>query len=256
MTAPRDPIHEQARVLRAYAIAATALLGVFALAAFQRASRDARFDTITVERINVVEKDGTVRLVISNKGRSPAPTMGGQVFGPAGERPGVTFYNDAGDESGGLGVAGRREGGKVSAFGGLFFDQFRQDQVVALQYTDENGQRQAGLQVLDRPEVPLPDVIARQTAVDRLPAGAARDSARRALTAYQGGVSYGAARLFAGRDPSKAAVVNLSDKTGRVRLRLAVDSAGTARIEFLDEGGRVTHRLPDVAAAVPPGGRP
>jgi hypothetical protein len=43
------------------------------------------------------------------------------------------------------------------------------------------------------------------------------------------------------------AVVNLSDPSGRVRLRLMVDSTGTQTLEFLDEGGRVTARLPEAA---------
>jgi hypothetical protein len=58
--------------------------------------------------------------------------------------------------------------------------------------------------------------------------------------------------VYVGRDTSKQAVVNLSDKRGRHRLRLVVDSLGVARIEFLDESGRITHRIPDAAA---PAGR-
>lgn len=133
----------------------------------------------------------------------------------------------------------------MNAGAGLMFDQFEQDQVVALQYTDEQGRRSQGLTVLDRPDVPLDEIMARDQTISRMPAGPAKDSAVRAFVAYQGGVSYGAPRLFVGRDPSKAAVVRLADKTGRPRLRLVVDSAGTAAVEFLDERGRVTYRLPD-----------
>ena len=123
------------------------------------------------------------------------------------------------------------------------FDQYQQDQVVALQYTDERGRRSQGLTVLDRPEVPLDEVIARDRAITRMPAGPAKDSAVRAFVAYQGGVSYGAPRLFVGRDPAKQAVLDLKDRTGRSRLRLAVDSLGAARIEFLDDSGRVARAI-------------
>jgi len=35
----------------------------------------------------------------------------------------------------------------------------------------------------------------------------------------------------------------LADRKGRARLRLSVDSLGSARIEFLDDSGRVTRSL-------------
>jgi hypothetical protein len=38
-------------------------------------------------------------------------------------------------------------------------------------------------------------------------------------------------------------VINLSDRQGRPRLRLVVDSLGAARIDFLDAGGRVTRSV-------------
>lgn len=62
--------------------------------------------------------------------------------------------------------------------------------------------------------------------------------------APRNGVPLGVQRLFIGRDYEKSAVLNLADRNGKPRLRLAVDSLGAARIEFLDEAGRVTHTLP------------
>jgi hypothetical protein len=47
-----------------------------------------------------------------------------------------------------------------------------------------------------------------------------------------------------GRDPARNALVNLSDPNGKVRLRLVVDSLGRAGVEFLDDKGVVTSRLP------------
>jgi hypothetical protein len=43
---------------------------------------------------------------------------------------------------------------------------------------------------------------------------------------------------------AKAAVLSLFDLNGRPRLRLRVDSLGKASVEFLDENGAVTTRLP------------
>jgi len=75
-----------------------------------------------------------------------------------------------------------------------------------------------------------------------MPAGPARDSAMKKF-AYNGGQPLAARRLFAGRDPSRSSVVSLSDPMGRPRLMLAVDSTGTARIQFLDTLGKVTRTI-------------
>ena len=54
-----------------------------------------------------------------------------------------------------------------------------------------------------------------------------------------------AERVYLGRNISKAAVINLSDRSGRPRIRMMVDSLGTPSLEFLDEQGHVTARLPE-----------
>jgi hypothetical protein len=72
-----------------------------------------------------------------------------------------------------------------------------------------------------------------------MPAGPARDSALTAFVANNGH-PLAAQRLFAGRDPNKNAVINLADPQGHPRLRLVVDSTGSASIQFLDAAGHVT----------------
>lgn len=251
-----DRAAKELRLLRGYAITATAVLGILALTAFQTARRgpggDARFTTLTVERINVVERDGTVRLVISNQGRSPGQVMRGRRLRPDGQRwGGMIFYDERGSENGGLTFGGRREDGRVTAGGNLTFDQFEQDQVVALQHIDEGRQRFQGLTINDRPDEPLDELTERDRTIAAMPAGPTRGAARAAWVARQGGTSYGVRRLFAGRGRDKAAVVNMADPAGRVRLRLRVDSSGAAAVEFLDDTGRVTHRLPDGVRPAP-----
>jgi len=167
------------------------------------------------ERIDIVEADGTVRLVISNTARFPDPVCDGQTFKRSGQIPaGLIFYNDEGDECGGLVFGGQRANGGYSAGGALLFDQFKQDQVLGLMHEDSDGRRNAGLCVWDRRDDPFPAVG-------------------------------GATRLFAGKTVDEAAVVELRDAANRVRLRLSVASDGTAGLEFLDASGEVTARLPD-----------
>ena len=68
-----DTLRRDVRLLKIYALCSTTAFFVFALAAFARpmlTASKAKFDEIDVERINVVEKDGKLRLVISNRERS------------------------------------------------------------------------------------------------------------------------------------------------------------------------------------------
>lgn len=53
----------------------------------------------------------------------------------------------------------------------------------------------------------------------------------------------GAQRVFVGKQPDKTATVVLADAMSRPRLRLVVDSAGAARIDFLDDNGKVLRSL-------------
>ena len=88
-------MRREIRVLRAYAGFITLLAGVVTLTAFRQAQRP-RFAEIDVERLNIVESDGKLRMVISNKQRSPGPIAYGKPFGYAGgsRKDKATVKND------------------------------------------------------------------------------------------------------------------------------------------------------------------
>ena len=191
---------------------------VTAVAAFRGGSAPTRFKEIDVERINVREPDGKLRMIIANRAMSSGPITHGKPFGyPGGNRPGIIFFNDEETENGGLYFAGKREDGFANAGAQLSFDQYDQDQVLYLTYDDEKGQRMMGLNVVDRPDT-------------------------------SGGHPHGpigfAPRVFVGRDTARAAVLRLSDPFGRPRIRISVDSTGAGKIEFLDGRGRVVQQIP------------
>jgi hypothetical protein len=246
-----DRTERRARVAswgwRAYALALTAVVALGAARQSESKPDKARFTEIDVERINVVEPDGKLRMVISNRPRSIGPIHQGKEFGyPGGSRPGVIFFNDEGSENGGLTFAGRRlPDGRFAASTGLSFDQFDQDQVLFLQYNDENGQRNVGMTVADRANVPLVGLVQERDSLLAIPDEKARAEALRKWAEPRDGQPLFARRVYVGRDTSQAALVDLSDPQGRTRLRLKVDAAGSPSLEFLDEAGRVTLRLPD-----------
>ena len=149
----------------------------------------------------------------------------------------MIFYNDEGEENGGLIFGGKKVNGQVESFGHLSFDQYDQDQDMALEYSERNGKRATGIGFNDRPATPIMELVDQQQAIAKMPAGPAKDSAMRALRAGF------ANRVFVGRTEQQTSIVQLSDASNRPRLRLTVDSAGAAMIEFLDETGKVTKRV-------------
>jgi hypothetical protein len=240
-------LRRELRLLRAHALVSTPLVIVLALAAFRQAAQRTRFAEIDVERINVVEPDGKLRMVIANRPRSIGPIYKGKPFGyPGGNRPGIIFFNDEGSENGGLSFDGRRlPDGTYRAGAQLAFDQYDQDQVVYLSYTDNNGQRRMGLTIAERAITSIYDWVQRRDSINKMPEGSAKSAALERLRGPVSGVPLFAQRVYVGRDLSRSAVVSLGDPLGRARLRLLVDSLGAARIEFLDESGRVVQRIPE-----------
>lgn len=235
------------RLLKAWAIASSTVALVLALGAFRQPQQEkARFVEIDVERINIVEPDGKLRMVLSNRPRSIGPIYKGKPFGyPGGTRPGIIFFNDEGTENGGLTFSGRTgPDGKYQASSGFSFDQFNQDQVLYFQYRDDNGVRRTGLTIADRADVDIYDLVQERDSILKLPEGAVRNAAMQRWAAPRNGIPLAAERIYVGRDPARNAVINLSDPDGKPRLRLKVDSLGGAALEFLDANGAVTARYP------------
>ena len=235
------------RFLKRYAIGSTTMILLMAITAFVRQPETASFQEINAERINIVEPDGKLRMVIANRPRSIGPIYKGKPFGyPGGTRPGIIFFNDEGTENGGLTLTGKRApDGTYQAGTHMSFDQFDQDQIVVLNYSDNNGLRQAGLTFSDRTDRPIIEMVNERDSINRLPDGPAKEEAlRRFRSPIRDGEVIVAPRVFIGRDRSKAALLRMSDPMGRPRLVLTVDSLGIPRLEFLDDSGRVTARLP------------
>lgn len=243
MPASVEGLERQVRTLRACTIGCVIIVLGLVSSGFAR-SGSTKFDEIDVQRINIVEKDGRVRLVLANKERSPAVMERGVEWGAAaGGRPGLIFYNDEQTEAGGLTFGGHRDTtGRYSAGGLLAFDQFDQDQTVALQYADANGRRSSGLSVAEFPtRISLKAYVDLYNRARQINDTVVR---RDSLNALERNL-YGKGRLFAGRTPDGASQVILKDAAGNSRLRLRVDSAGSPRIEFLDVSGKVTRTVSD-----------
>lgn len=223
--------------LTAYTIVSTTLTGALAVAAFLRAPDRPHFKEIDVERINIVEPDGKVRLTISDAERSPGWVIQGRFVPGRPKSAGMIFYNDEGEENGGLIFGGRGADGKPWSSGHLSFDQYHGDQNVVLQYTEENGHKAEYLAFNEQPDMPLLQQVDLMDSAKTLPPGPTKDSVNKRLAALRA-----PQRLFVG-DVDRRAVIVLADRANHPRLRFSVDSAGTAVIEFLDATGKVVRTI-------------
>jgi hypothetical protein len=237
----RQSVRRELRVLRAYAAVNSIVLVVLATAAFRQAAAPQKFDEITVQRMNVVDANGTLRLVISNKDRMHPGQMDGKVIDRPRPVAGVLFFNEEGDEVGGLTFTGRDVNGVRQANAGLMFDQFKQDQTIGFSYTEGGGRRSAGFQVWDRSDTRLSELIEKLNAANRIADRAERD---KAIAAVRAAAPPGPRRVFVGKNGDRAAIVSLADADGKPRLTMTVDPAGNPRIEFLDASGKVVSRIP------------
>ncbi len=199
------------RFLIVYSGALTVALGA-ALWLGAAPSSHPRFEQIDVERINVVEPDGTLRLVISDRTRLPGVYHHGKEQRSE-DRPyaGLIFLDDEGSENGGLIFAGHKndKGEIVDSGGSLSFDRYGANQEVQLMGVNDREVRMAGLKITDSP-----------------PGGPNQR------------------RVFVGRGDDGVAQVALSDAQGRKRLVLRVAPEGAASLQFLDADGKVTQEVP------------
>jgi hypothetical protein len=117
----------------------------------------------------------------------------------------------------------------------------KQDQTIGLSYAEGNGRRTAGFQVWDRSDSHLSELIEKINAANKIQDKAARDAE---MARIRAAAPPGPRRVFVGKNADKAATVSLADASGKPRLTLTVDASGNPRIEFLDENGKVTARIP------------
>ncbi len=112
-------LEKEVRYLKIYAVVMTLGCAVFLLTAFAAQNKNQKFAEIDVERINIVEKDGKLKMVISNKARQHPGAMDGKYWKEReGQRPaGMIFFSERGDEVGGLiydGDTGKGQGGSLT----------------------------------------------------------------------------------------------------------------------------------------------
>jgi hypothetical protein len=175
----QNKMEKELRFLKIYAGLMTFVCTVIFGLVFKEI-KSKKFEEIIVERINVVENDGKLRMVISNQLRQHPGTMDGITFDERkGDRPaGIIFFGEIGHEIGGLVLDGDKGKGQG---GSLTFDKFRGDQTIQFIHEEDKYENYfAGLNMNDLNK-PMTDLLAKETEISKLPTKEAKDLAFQTL---------------------------------------------------------------------------
>ena len=209
------------------------------------------FDQITVRRINVVEPDGTPRLIIAAKAEFPGEFFKGKELSRTDrhDSAGMLFMNDEGTENGGLIFGGHQSSDSTPhSFGHLSFDEYEEDQTLTLDTSQQGDSHFTAYQINDAQSgLETPEVLEAFRKVREMPPGPERQKARAAVIAkYHVRLTQ---RAGLERDDDKSVALRLRDPQGNTRLLLRVAQDGTPTMQFLDAAGKVTSQWPDASGS-------
>lgn len=210
-----DRLRRDVRVLKIALIGLVATgIGVGAMA-FARIEQNGTIDRITAQRIDIVEPDGTRRLVLTSDAHTPGPIIDGREGTRNFPFSGLMLYDHEGDEIGGYG-SGRNAQGEIMV---QTMDFGQSEALASFRRLDAAGRGSVGIFLNDQPPLDM----------------ASREAVQ---------LDWSRIKL---QTPDRNAEILMSDTQRRPRIRLVVDAQDNARIEILDTTGAVVSRLPETA---------
>ncbi len=238
--------------LRTFAVTAAISSSFLFFSSFKN-SGNQKFETIDVQRINVVEADGTVKLIVTNAGLFPngdEKINGKPTNIERKKRAGMLFFNEDGIECGGLIYDGEKKENGHSAGLSLTFDQYDGDQVMQLLTTDsQRGDKRyvsSSLVFNDRPA----KESQQKTGEIMKELGELRKSDPEAFKVkYQEYKAQeligGAPRIMLGKSRSQNNGLFLFDDQGMPRAMFYLDKENNPKLEAYDSLGNVTSSWPE-----------
>lgn len=238
--------------LRTFSVVMAISLTFLISSAFKN-SGNQRFSEIDVERINIVEKDGAVKMIITNVDRFPSGSdivNGRPTNESRKKRAGMLFFNEDGIEAGGFIYDGKKDNNTHSAGLSLTFDQYDGDQVMQLLTQDmaDGDKRHVSSSLIfnDRPtkETQLKTMeIMNELEVLRKKDPKAMEE--KYLEYKEQGLVGGVPRLMLGKSRSNSNGLFLFDDQGMPRAMFFIDKENNAQLEFYDENGNILATFPE-----------
>ncbi|HSH24177.1 MAG TPA: hypothetical protein VLA13_01365 [Massilibacterium sp.] len=229
-----DKVAKDVKFLKIYSALLTVGIMSFFIMSFVDSTKKERFEEIDVERINIVEDNGDLKMVISNQERQHPGMFSGEILVERERPPGIIFFNEEQDEVGGLIYQGNKEDGALMV---LSFDQYKNDQVMQLRYLEGEKTRTYGLQLWDRDQnFTLPELVNVMDSLQNLDYN--REEIQEKMREMNNGEPIAASRLFAGKKRDKSVGLFIQDEDGKDRIKIYVDEQNKPQIEFLNGKGK------------------
>ncbi len=207
-------------------------------------NRSSLRDELSTKRINILGEDGSLRMVISNEHLQHPGRVAGRDI-PARERPpGIIFFDNEGNECGGLVYEERNEGNTIDKMMSFTMDNRNNDQVLHLlnneQYENGKATIKRGLHIREYPVgANLMRWVDERAEIEKVTDSIEKQRQLDELMIREGPRS----RLYLGLTDEKDGLF-LYDRKGRPRLNIYIDERDRAQIDLLDSLGNV-RRLVD-----------
>ena len=227
------------------------LVAQIAITQATSASDKTDFKEINAERINIKNANGKTVIAIANKEKIARPRVEGKEYPvevSEGRKymAGMIFFNEDGDEMGGLVFNSfRQKNGRIAGIGHLSLDRFRDNQVISLQHNENRRGVKTGLTFYDRPGNGnfkksldlLEEARSKSTTPKRL------DEIKKTFGEWSKTKALGRERVFIGSKNEIPQLV-LKDDMGKTRFKVYVDEKNEARLQFLNDSGKVISEFP------------
>lgn len=242
-------VENEIKLLRLLTIAC--LVGLTGLLiTFHQIKPQSDFEFLNVQRLNIVEADGTVKMVITNTEHFPTgkAQVNGRILNEdRKKRSGMIFFNEDGIEAGGFIFDGTKTENGHSAGMSLTFDQYNGDQVMQLLTRDKKrGDKRfitSGLLFNDRAKYETQDGVAQIMA--ELSEIDDKKRYREKLNEYKSkGLIGGSARVLLGKTRSKNNGLFLFAKDGSPRAQFYIDGNDQVKLEVFDTKGNIVDTWP------------
>lgn len=224
-------ILKELRFLKIYAVITTLAFAGLCSFSFKKVERRdvGVVKELTAQRINIVNPQGKLRMVLSNSELQSPGKMNGEQLADRKRQQGIIFFNKDEDEVGGL----------VFDNGGLVLsvDKWKRDQIMQLQYFEgENEVAKYGLQLWDQGgELGFMERIAVRDSLMKL---RFNDSEIEEIMTKMNGRPLMPTRMFAGKSFADEVGLFINDKEGKNRLKIFVGKDGNAYIKAYNKQGK------------------
>lgn len=233
-------IEKKVNFLMVYAVASTTLIAFFTLSSFKDGKDEKRMDEIVAKKITIIGEDNLPRMVLSNETRQHSGRSNGKEMAKR-ERPsGIIFFNNKGDECGGLVYQTKEKDGKIISGMSFTMDNYRDDQVVQIlndeYYADGKSYIKRGININQYPSgTNMDDRNNRIKEINKIKDEKERELKLNELWKKEGAVN----RVFLGRTKGNSSGLFLSGPDGKPKMMIYVDENGNPKIQTYNDKGEI-----------------